>query len=517
MRAPFAPPRLSEPRKVDADAQAVETSSETDRPEARIFAFRGSDVLLPDQRMIHGGDRVLPDQRLLRNERAEIAHDRAHVAVRQLEPRPGKGVRELIRMLVEAPRDFFVSRVEPQGEVGGQHGGRVTLRRVERIRHRTGACAVLRRPLIRAGRALGQLPFVAEQVPEEVVAPLRRRRGPDDFEAAGDRVGALARAECVLPAEALMLDVRAFGRRTRHMRRIAGAVGLAEGVTAGNQRDGLLVVHRHALERLADVLGGGERIRLAVRPFRIDVDQTHLHRAERIFELAVAAVALVREPLAFGAPVDVLVGLPDIRAAAAETERLEAHRFEGDVARENHKVGPGDFPAVFLLDRPQQPARLVEARVVRPAVERREALLAVSGAAAAVTDAVRAGAVPRHPNEQTAVVAKVGRPPILRVRHQGMKVLDHGIQVEALEFLGVVERLAHRIGQGRVLVENLEVQLVRPPVTVHPPRVRALAFSCHISCSAFLVSMYARCDKLRATCLSFVHSACVHSPMVERQ
>ena len=76
MRAPFAPPRLSEPRNVDADAQAVETSCETDRPDARIFAFRASNVLLPDQRMIHGGDRVLPRQLLLRNERAEIAHDR---------------------------------------------------------------------------------------------------------------------------------------------------------------------------------------------------------------------------------------------------------------------------------------------------------------------------------------------------------------------------------------------------------------------------------------------------------
>ena len=39
MRAPFAPPRLSEPRNVDADAQAVETSCDTDRPDARIFAF----------------------------------------------------------------------------------------------------------------------------------------------------------------------------------------------------------------------------------------------------------------------------------------------------------------------------------------------------------------------------------------------------------------------------------------------------------------------------------------------
>ena len=39
IRAPFAPPRLSEPRNVDAAAHAVETSSETDRPEARILPF----------------------------------------------------------------------------------------------------------------------------------------------------------------------------------------------------------------------------------------------------------------------------------------------------------------------------------------------------------------------------------------------------------------------------------------------------------------------------------------------
>ena len=157
---------------------------------------------------------------------------------------------------------------------------------------------------------------------------------------------------------------------------LAGAVGLAESVAAGDQRDGLLVVHRHALEGLADVPRRGDRIRLAVRPFRIDVDEAHLHGAERILKLAVAAVALVLEPLAFGTPVDVLVGLPGVLAPAAETERLEAHRLEGDVAGENHEVGPGDFPAVFLLDRPQQPARLVEVPVVRPAVERREALLA---------------------------------------------------------------------------------------------------------------------------------------------
>src|SRR5579871_714903 len=95
---------------------------------------------------------------------------------------------------------------------------------------------MLRFPLMRAGRALGQLPLVAEQVPEEVVAPLRRRRGPDDFQAAGDRVATFARAELAPPAEALLLDGSGLRLRT-HQRRSAGAVGFAEGVPARDQRD----------------------------------------------------------------------------------------------------------------------------------------------------------------------------------------------------------------------------------------------------------------------------------------
>src|SRR3982750_1313813 len=102
----------------------------------------------------------------------------------------------------------------------------------------------------------------------------------------------------------------------------------------------------------------------------------------------------------FRAPVDVLVRLPGVLAPAAEPEGLEAHRFQGDVAGEDHQVGPGDLAAVLLFDGPQEPSRLVEADVVRPAVERGEALLPASAAAAAVRDSIRAGAVPRHADEQ---------------------------------------------------------------------------------------------------------------------
>src|SRR5580698_6051663 len=110
-----------------------------------------------------------------------------------------------------------------------------------RIGHGIGGCAPLRRPLVRAGRALRQFPFVAEEVPEEVVAPLRRRAGPDDFQAARDRVAALAGAETALPAKALLLDSCAFGLGP-DMGRRAGAVGLAEGVPARDQRDSFFVV-----------------------------------------------------------------------------------------------------------------------------------------------------------------------------------------------------------------------------------------------------------------------------------
>ena len=188
MRAPLAPPRLSEPRNVDADAQAVETSCGTVRPDARIFAFSAAMSCVADQRMIHGRDRVLPDQRLLRHQRAEVAHARAHVAMGQLEPGAGERVGELVRVLVEAPRDLLVGRVHAQRQVGRQHGRQMLLRRVEGVRD-VGLRA-LRLPLLGAGRALGQLPFVLEQVLEEEVAPLGRRLRPGDFRAAGDGVAA---------------------------------------------------------------------------------------------------------------------------------------------------------------------------------------------------------------------------------------------------------------------------------------------------------------------------------------
>jgi hypothetical protein len=114
---------------------------------------------------------------------------------------------------------------------------------------------------------------------------------------------------------------------------------------------------------------------LPLGPFGIDVDEPHLHGGEGIGELPLATVARVGEPRVLGAPVD-LLGLPDVLTPAGEAEGLEPHRLERDVAGEDHQVGPRDLLPVLLLDRPEQTARLVEVRVVGPAVQRREALLA---------------------------------------------------------------------------------------------------------------------------------------------
>src|SRR5205085_12679778 len=136
--------------------------------------------------------------------------------------------------------------------------------------------------------------------------PLGRVVGPCALEAAGDRGVALAAAVFLLPAEALLLEggARRFGTDVLGRRR--SAVGLAEGVAADDERNRLLVVHRHAAEGLANVARGGLRIRFAARPFGIDVDEAHLHGAERFGEVPVTAVTLVSEPRVLGTPEDVL-------------------------------------------------------------------------------------------------------------------------------------------------------------------------------------------------------------------
>ena len=193
----------------------------------------------------------------------------------------------------------------------------------------------------------------------------------------------------------------------------------------------------------------------------------------------------VGQPGGLGTPVHVLIRLPGVFAAGGKAERAKAHGLQRHVAGEDQQVGPGNLLAVFLLDRPEQAARLVDVHVVRPAVERRETLLAATATATAIAQAVGAGGVPGHADELRTVMAEIGRPPILRIGHQLAQVILQRLVVELLEFLAVVERLAQRIGFGRVLVQQVDAQLVGPPIAVLGPaageRLEALPENGHLA------------------------------------
>lgn len=86
--------------------------------------------------------------------------------------------------------------------------------------------------------------------------------------------------------------------------------------------------------------------------------------------------------------------------------------------------------------------------------------------ATTIACAVGTGAVPGHTNEQRAIVAEVCRPPVLRLGHDVAQVLFDRFDVKALEFLGIVETLAHRVGERGMLMQDLQIKLLGPPVTV---------------------------------------------------
>src|SRR3984893_3797018 len=281
----------------------------------------------------------------------------------------------------------------------------------------------------------------------------------------------LAGGEGTLPAKTLLLDRGGFGLGPDQVV-VACTVRLAKAVAADDQRGRLLVVHRHAAERLANVNGRGQGIGLALWAFRIHIDQAHRRRAERLREIAFAGITLVgAQPLVLFAEED-LLGLPDIRATEAEAEGLEPHRLQRAVTGEHQQVGPRDLAAVLLLHRPQQPARLVQVCVVGPAVERCETLGALAAATSAVENAVGARRMPAHPDEQAAVVAVVGGPPVLRLRHHCDDVGLERLDVELLELLRVVEVLTQRVGLGRVRVQLRHVDLLWPPILVGQGSVR---------------------------------------------
>ena len=142
IRAPLAPPRLSVPRNVAAEAHAVATSWDTLSPDARIDSFSSAICVAPMGSCVASGTGSCHNCGFRRHPRTEAARTRSHVAVRQLVPGFGEGEFELIGVLVESLRDRFVDRIQAKREVSGEHDWGVALHGIVRVGHGAGASAV---------------------------------------------------------------------------------------------------------------------------------------------------------------------------------------------------------------------------------------------------------------------------------------------------------------------------------------------------------------------------------------
>ena len=66
-------------------------------------------------------------------------------------------------------------------------------------------------------------------------------------------------------------------------------------------------------------------------------------------------------------------------------------------------------------------------------------------------------------------MAEICWPPLLGVGHDLVQILLDSIVVKALERLAVVETLVERVGDGGMLAEDVDLELVGPPIEVAGP------------------------------------------------
>lgn len=108
------------------------------------------------------------------------------------------------------------------------------------------------------------------------------------------------------------------------------AVGFAKGVAASTKYNRHFVIRCHPSEHLTKIASRRQRIGVAVRPFRADVDQARLHCREGIKQFSVAAVTPVAKPGGLGSPVDVLASGSKTSSRPPANPKVLIERLLGD-------------------------------------------------------------------------------------------------------------------------------------------------------------------------------------------
>src|SRR5690606_16713897 len=117
--------------------------------------------------------------------------------------------------------------------------------------------------------------------------------GPGHFQSRGNGIPTLTRTIAVVPSQSLHLEIRRFGLLAYMICRCC-TVGLPKGMSSRDQCQCFLIVHPHACKGVANVTGGSKWIRISVRPFGIDIDQSHLYRSQWVFQMSTMDIAICK-------------------------------------------------------------------------------------------------------------------------------------------------------------------------------------------------------------------------------
>jgi len=186
--------------------------------------------------------------------------------------------------------------------------------------------------MMRAGGALGQFPFIAEQIFGKSCCST----GSASWVQVTSRPlviesPAIAGGVVCSTTPSPGLDTGAF-RLGANQAASARAMRLAEVWPPAMSRDGFLVVHRHAGESFADVPRRADRGRLAVRSFGIHIDQASAQGERGAQVHGRRCSAFVTSQFVLGAQW-IALRVPSVGAPAPESERLEAIDFQGEHCR----------------------------------------------------------------------------------------------------------------------------------------------------------------------------------------
>ena len=247
--------------------------------------------------------------------------------------------------------NFAIARIFPHRHVGCCHHRWHAHRGIFGIRCHIFLLLIDRVPDIRASRAFYQLPLITKQKVEIAIVPFCRIGCPRTFDTTGDGVTPFAFAMCAYPAKAHLFNRSTFWLNPDQIS-ITCTMRFTECMTTCGQGDSFFVIHRHSGKCFTNIAGTCQRIGIAIRPFRIHIDQSHLHGRQRMRQIAITRITAIRQPVCFKTPVNIFFRCPYVWTTATVTKGFAAHRLDSDITCQNQKIGPANLLAIFLFDRP---------------------------------------------------------------------------------------------------------------------------------------------------------------------